>query len=93
MDYYVQFHRISQGVRRLGPAALDLCYVAMGRLDGFWEMQLNVWDIAAGALIVEEAGGIVTDLMGNPNYLLPPFAVVAANPIIHPLMLITLNSV
>ncbi len=51
----------SRAVRRLGSAALDLCYVAAGRFDGFWEARLHAWDIAAGALIVEEAGGRVTD--------------------------------
>ena len=58
---------VSRGraVRRLGSAALDLCYVAAGRLDGFWEQRLHAWDIAAGALIVEEAGGCVTDLGGG----------------------------
>jgi len=51
-------------VRRLGSAALDLCYVAAGRMDGFWERRLNPWDVAAGALIVEEAGGRVTGMDG-----------------------------
>lgn len=53
-------------VRRLGSAALDLCWVACGRFDGFWEYNLNPWDIAAGYLIVEEAGGMVTDFKNNP---------------------------
>lgn len=60
------FLGISRAVRRLGSAAIDLCYVAAGRLDGFWEMQLGPWDIAAGALIVEEAGGSVTATDGSP---------------------------
>ena len=59
----------TSGVRRLGAAALDLAYVAAGRYDGFWESNLKVWDIAAGVLIVEEAGGIVTDLSGGNDYL------------------------
>ena len=54
-------------MRRLGSAALDLCYVAAGRFDGFWEEQLHPWDMAAGALIVEEAGGRVTDYAGAPG--------------------------
>lgn len=54
------------GVRRPGAAALDLAYLACGRLDGFWELRLSPWDIAAGVLIIEEAGGRVTDLSGNP---------------------------
>ena len=57
---FAYFLGISRAVRRLGSAAIDLCYVAAGRLDGFWEMHLGPWDIAAGALIVEEAGGRVT---------------------------------
>ena len=60
------FLGISRAVRRLGSAAIDLCYVAAGRLDGFWEMHLGPWDIAAGALIVSEAGGQVTATDGRP---------------------------
>ena len=56
------------GVRRGGSAALDLAYVAAGRLDGFWEMGLNQWDIAAGALLVKEAGGLMTDLSGGEGW-------------------------
>lgn len=56
----------THGVRRDGSAALDLCFVACGRLDGFWEMKLAPWDIGAGSLIVEEAGGCVTNLSGGP---------------------------
>jgi myo-inositol-1(or 4)-monophosphatase len=59
------FLKTSQAVRRDGSAALDLCYVAMGRFDGFWEMKLKPWDIAAGALIVQEAGGSVTGFDGE----------------------------
>ena len=57
----------AQAVRRLGSAALDLCYVASGRFDGFWEAALNPWDMAAGVLILEEAGGKFTDLRGFPS--------------------------
>ncbi len=57
------------GVRRAGSAALDLAYVAAGRLDGFWEMGLKIWDIAAGALLIKESGGIVTDDNGDEHYL------------------------
>ena len=56
----------ARAVRRLGSAAIDLCYVAAGRLDGFWERLLSPWDIAAGALIVEEAGGRISSLAGGP---------------------------
>jgi myo-inositol-1(or 4)-monophosphatase len=55
-----------RGFRRLGSAALDLCYVAVGRLDGFWDTNLKAWDLAAGALIIQEAGGVVTDFGGGP---------------------------
>jgi len=57
------------GVRRAGAAALDLAYVAAGRLDAFWEMGLSPWDMAAGALMVQEAGGLVGDFSGEANYL------------------------
>ena len=56
----------ARAVRRLGSAAIDLCYVAAGRLDGFWEQELNPWDTAAAALVVEEAGGRVTTFAGRP---------------------------
>ena len=57
------------GVRRPGAAALDLAWVAAGRIDGFWELGLSPWDMAAGALLITEAGGLVGDLTGEPNYL------------------------
>jgi myo-inositol-1(or 4)-monophosphatase len=60
------FLSISRAVRRLGSAAIDLCYVATGRLDGFWEQRLSPWDISAGALIVQEAGGVTTTVAGEP---------------------------
>ncbi len=66
-------------IRRAGSAALDLCYVAAGRLDGYWESGLSAWDLAAGALIVREAGGLVTDYSGDENFL-EKGEVVAANP-------------
>jgi len=59
----------SAGMRRAGAAALDLAYVAAGRMDGFWEMGLSAWDMAAGALMVQEAGGLVGDLAGEPGFL------------------------
>jgi myo-inositol-1(or 4)-monophosphatase len=61
--------RAAAGLRRPGSAALDLCYTACGRVDGFWEMGLSPWDVAAGALVVEEAGGKVTDLRGGGDFL------------------------
>ena len=63
---FAHFLGISRAVRRLGSAALDLCYVAAGRFDGFWESKLNPWDISAGALIVQEAGGTATTTTGQP---------------------------
>lgn len=66
VDVFASFLEEAQAVRRLGSAALDLCYVACGRFDGYWEEKLHAWDIAAGALIVTEAGGLVTALDGSP---------------------------
>ncbi len=65
LEKFSALTRASRGMRRLGSAALDLCYVAKGVFDGFWEVQLNPWDVCAGKLIVEEAGGVVTDFEGN----------------------------
>nr|BAL53476.1 myo-inositol-1(or 4)-monophosphatase [uncultured Chloroflexota bacterium]BAL55916.1 myo-inositol-1(or 4)-monophosphatase [uncultured Chloroflexota bacterium] len=73
-------------LRSDGSAALDLCFVACGRLDGYWELDLDPWDTAAGSLIVAEAGGMVTDLEGNPFHL-SKRSIVAANPAIHGAML------
>ncbi len=72
----------AQGIRRPGSAAIDLCYVAAGRLDGFWEQGLKPWDTAAGALIVEEAGGCLSTIDGGPY---SPYSetILAANPYIH----------
>ncbi len=73
LDKYVAMLRDvshkTAGIRRLGAAALDLAYVACGRFDGFWELDLRPWDIAAGALLVTEAGGRVADVEGRPDYL------------------------
>jgi myo-inositol-1(or 4)-monophosphatase len=63
---FSDFLRTARAVRRLGSAAIDLAYVACGRFDGFWEVRLNPWDISAGALLIEEAGGVVTGLEGAP---------------------------
>jgi myo-inositol-1(or 4)-monophosphatase len=59
----------TSGIRRPGSAALDLCYLACGRYDGFWELNLNPWDMAAGTLIIEEAGGRITDFSGGDHFL------------------------
>jgi myo-inositol-1(or 4)-monophosphatase len=66
LDYFTRFIMEARAIRRDGSAALDLCYVAAGRFDGFWELKLHSWDVAAGKLIVEEAGGRVTDFRGGP---------------------------
>lgn len=74
------------GIRRAGSAALDLAYVAAGRFDGFWEIGLQSWDMAAGLLLVQEAGGIVSDLEGGDRYL-ETGSIVTANPKLHTAML------
>jgi myo-inositol-1(or 4)-monophosphatase len=84
---FERFAKLTQGVRRLGSAALDLCYVASGRFDGFWELSLRPWDVAAGALICEEAGATVTDISGGADYISAPQSILAAAPGIHARML------
>lgn len=66
LDHFERMMKRSRAVRRLGSAAIDLAWVACGRFDGFWELKLHPWDVAAGALLVEEAGGTVTDFDGRP---------------------------
>jgi len=78
--------KASQGVRRLGSAAIDLCFVACGRFDGFWEQYLNPWDTAAGELIAREAGAIVTDFSNNP-FTIYKKEIIATNGKIHKEML------
>lgn len=80
----------AQGVRRLGSAALDLCYVACGRFDGFWEENLKPWDTAAGMLIAAEAGARVSDFSNGPYHIRHP-EILAANPHIHPEMVTLLH--
>jgi len=72
-----------RAVRRPGAAALDLCYVAAGMLDGFWELKLNPWDVAAGILLIQEAGGVVTGAAGAP-YQLGERVIIASNGHLHP---------
>lgn len=86
-----EFLRRARAVRRLGSAAIDLCYVAAGRLDGFWEARLNPWDISAGALIVQEAGGRVSDLSGG-TFESRHGEILATNGRIHDEMLETVRS-
>ena len=82
IHYYRDFTLSSHGVRRDGSAALDLAAVACGRFDGFWEFGLHSWDTAAGALLVREAGGVVTDFSGKP-YRPGDYETVASNGRIH----------
>jgi myo-inositol-1(or 4)-monophosphatase len=82
LGYFSAFMTRCQGIRRNGAAALDLCYVACGRLDGFWELKLKPWDIAAGALIVGEAGGKLSNFSGAP-LLLSGNETLAANAQLH----------
>lgn len=88
---YEKFGKMSQGVRRLGSAALDLCYVAAGRLDGYWELSIKQWDIAAAGLIAEEAGAKVTNIQNENSYLKDPLSIVAANPTLHQLIIDNLS--
>jgi myo-inositol-1(or 4)-monophosphatase len=82
IHFYHQITLRSHGVRRAGSAALDLCYVACGRMDGFWEFNLNPWDTAAGVLVVEEAGGQVSDFRGG-RFELQSRETLASNGLIH----------
>jgi myo-inositol-1(or 4)-monophosphatase len=86
LDHWANFAMNAQALRRDGAAALDLCYVACGRFDGFWELNLSPWDTAAGTLIVTEAGGRVTNFSGGPFSNYKP-EVVASNGLIHDRML------
>jgi myo-inositol-1(or 4)-monophosphatase len=84
LDYFMRVIYESQTLRRLGSAVLDQVYVAAGRLDGYWEVGVNPWDIAAGTMIIEEAGGLITTMQGDADYMKPPFDIIAANPLLHP---------
>jgi myo-inositol-1(or 4)-monophosphatase len=88
---FAKFTMNAQAVRRDGSAALDLAFVACGRFDGFWEDGLNPWDVAAGVLLIEEAGGQVTDFSGKPLDIYTP-KVLASNGLIHEVMMKILNS-
>ena len=91
--YFKQLREVMQtaaGVRRAGAAALDLAYVAAGRMDAFWELGLAPWDMAAGALMIQEAGGLVGDLAGDANYL-ESGDIAAATPKVFPQLLAALK--
>jgi myo-inositol-1(or 4)-monophosphatase len=95
-EFYLRFYQAfmvrTQGVRRCGSAALDLCYVACGRADGFWEWRLYPWDTAAGSLIVEEAGGQMSDFSGGP-FDLNGEQTLASNGLLHQQMVEVLQQV
>ena len=86
LQFFFKLTHLSHGIRRAGAAALDLCSVAAGRFEGFWELKLNPWDKAAGSLLVTEAGGRVTDLAGGP-FSLHRDEIFASNGLIHEPML------
>ncbi len=91
VEHFAAFLQTARAMRRDGSAALDLCYVAAGRLDGYWELKLSPWDVAAGYLIVEEAGGRISNLSGGPA-LRTGREVVASNGHVHEAMLEVLQS-
>jgi len=91
MKLFKNFTKISHGVRRIGSAAADLCYVASGQADGFWEIGLYPWDSAAGILLVEEAGGKVSRMDGNP-YNIYDKQILATNNLIHDEMIDKMGS-
>lgn len=92
-ENFIRFNQLSQTVRRLGSAALDIVYVGAGRLDGFWEVTVRPWDVAAGALIVREAGGTVTNIYGGADFMAEPISLTCANPVIQAKMLDVLADV
>ncbi len=85
VEHFTNFLMEAGGIRRLGSAAMDLSYVAAGRFDGFWEVNLNPWDMAAGVLLIREAGGRVTDFFGAPSTVYRK-QVLASNGMIHDAM-------
>lgn len=92
IHFYHQITMKTHGVRRAGSAAMDLAYVACGRFDGYWEFNLNPWDTAAGVLLVQEAGGLVTDFWGAP-FDIASREVLAGNPAIHPALMQEMQNV
>ena len=90
LDHFANFAVRTQGVRRMGAAAIDLCYVACGRFDGFWELKLHPWDTAAGSVIVIEAGGRMSDFGGTP-FSIYGQEMIASNGLIHDEMVEVLN--
>jgi len=91
LDHFEKMLMKAQAIRRDGVAAIDLCYIADGRYDGFWELNLFPWDVAAGLLMIQEAGGIVTDFRGKPFDIYSK-EILASNARIHPEMVQVLSS-
>ena len=92
LGYFREFMIRSFALRRLGSAALDLCYLAAGRFDGFWELKLHAWDVAAAGLIVVEAGGVTTDFRGGP-FSIYSGEILASNGLIHQEMLEVMRTI
>ena len=92
LDYFNSMAINVQAIRRAGAAALDLAYLAAGRFDGFWELKLKPWDTAAGCLMVEEAGGVISDIAGKKWHLQSP-SLLASNGLIHEQMIKVLSNV
>jgi len=92
LGYFRQFLTRSFAIRRPGSAAIDLCYVAAGRFDGFWELQLHPWDVAAGSLMITEAGGKVTDFQGHP-FNIYSREILASNGRIHSAMVAAMREI
>ena len=86
IELFTYFARHTSGLRRLGSAAVDLAYTACGRVEGFYEYGLHAWDVAAGIVIVKEAGGTITDLKGGNDYIFGA-ELLASNTVLHPLLL------
>jgi myo-inositol-1(or 4)-monophosphatase len=82
-----------RSIRRLGSAAMDLCYIGAGRMDGYWEFNMENWDIAAGSLFAREGGATVTTIGNDPNLFIPPYSIMAANPALHAEMLKVIEAV
>jgi len=83
LESFRKLFRMCSGIRRAGCASLDLSWLAAGRADGFWELSLSPWDMAAGALLVREAGGVVTDIHGDPDHFMQTGNITAGNKYIH----------
>ncbi len=90
LNHFSNFAMRAQAIRRAGSAALDMCYVGCGRFDGFWELKLKPWDVAAGSLVVKEAGGRLTDFNDSP-FSIYGYEVIASNGLIHQEMVEVVN--